>query len=517
MPRRFATTIALTLCTVAIVLPLVAALLIARHQSMEEAGAQASNIASTIIHRTEAVGEQSAAAYQRLTGLDPSGTCSEAKRAQLRRILLDYDHVQTAAYVSGDRIACSAIGPQVDGMQMGPPAYVSPKGTRVHFPVSIDGSRPFVVLGDGHYATAVSPDSLLVESPSVPDLAQGVFGRSAGKVWAHHGHFDPAWLQQHGKASRTIFYDGHYLVAIEDSQRFDVGAYAAIPRAWLIARLRDLALVLLPVGLALGAAMVGAIVMFARQRASLPALLRAALNRQEFVLYYQPIVELGSNTIAGAEALLRWPANKQIGMRPALFVQAAADCGLTARFTEYVLARVAIDGPRFFSRYPGCYISVNLAPSDLLSGAVVEHLQRLLTTPGIGVHNIVVEVTESSFVDPASANRTIARIHALGIRVAIDDFGTGFSGLSQLTQLRADCLKIDKIFVDAIGTGSVTSEVVLHIIAMARSLKLTLISEGVETHAQAEFLRQHGVAFAQGWLFGKAQPLDELLRPAEPG
>ncbi len=132
------------------------------------------------------------------------------------------------------------------------------------------------------------------------------------------------------------------------------------------------------------------------------------------------------------------------------------------------------------------------------------------------MHNIVVEVTESSFVDPASANRTIARIHALGIRVAIDDFGTGFSGLSQLTQLRADCLKIDKIFVDAIGTGSVTSEVVLHIIAMARSLKLTLISEGVETHAQAEFLRQHGVAFAQGWLFGKAQPLDELLRPAGP-
>src|SRR6185312_11602460 len=132
------------------------------------------------------------------------------------------------------------------------------KGTRVHFGVSIDGSRPFVVLSGDHYATAVHPDNLLVETPSVPRLAQGVFGRSAGKVWARDGHFDPAWLEQHGKAARAIFYDGGYLVAIQGSERFDVGAYAAIPRAYLSSRLRELALLLLPVGLALGAALVGA-------------------------------------------------------------------------------------------------------------------------------------------------------------------------------------------------------------------------------------------------------------------
>ena len=515
MPRRFATTIALTSCLLAILLPLIAALLISHHQTVTEAGDQATDIAGGIIHRTEGVGEQSVAAYRRLLQLKPAGPCSEAKRAQLRRVLLDYDHVQAVGYVSGDRITCSAIGPRADGVEMGAPAYVSPMGTRVYFSVSIDGSRPFVVLSAGHYAAAVHPQTLLMETASVPGLSQGVFGRSSGKVWTHSGHFDPSWLTRLGKATRTIFYDGNYLVVIRASTKFDVGAYAAIPRTYMDSRLRSFALVLLPIALLLGAAMVGAIMMLARQRASLPALLRAALKRKEFVLYYQPIVELRSNTMAGAEALLRWPANKQIGMRPALFVQAAADCGLTARFTEYVLARVAIDGPRFFSRHPGCYISVNLAPSDLLSGSVVEHLRRLLDTPGIGVHNIVVEVTENSFIDPASANRTIARIHELGIRVAIDDFGTGFSSLSQLTQLHADYLKIDKVFVDAIGTDSVTSEVVLHIIDMAHSLKLTLISEGVETRAQADFLHRQGVAFAQGWLFGKAQPLDELLRRPE--
>lgn len=517
MPRRLAITIALTLCMLAIVLPMAAVLLIARHQSLEEAQEQASSLARSIVQRTEGVGRQSVAAYQRLSRENmAAGICSEEKRAQLRKVLLDYDYVQAVGFVDGDRITCSAIGPLGDGLDMGPPTYVSPRGTRVYVSVSIKGSRPFVVLAAGRYAAAVHPEALLIETPPLPGLAQGVFGYSAGKLWASRGPFDPAWISAGRKAAHTTFRDGRYLVAIEASDKFDVAAYAAIPHAHVNARLRAFALVLLPIGLVLGAGLATAIVMLARQRASLPALLRAALKRREFVLYYQPIVELGSGAMVGAEALLRWPANKQIGMRPALFVQAAADCGLTARFTEYVLAQVAIDGPRFFSQHPGGYISINLAPTDLLSGAVVEHLQRLLRTPGIGVHNIVVEVTESSFIDPASANRTIARLHELGIRVAIDDFGTGFSSLSQLTQLRADYLKIDKVFVDAIGTDSVTSEVVLHIIEMARSLKLTLISEGVETQEQADFLHRQGVAFAQGWLFGKAQPLDELLHPGAP-
>ncbi len=149
------------------------------------------------------------------------------------------------------------------------------------------------------------------------------------------------------------------------------------------------------------------------------------------------------------------------------------------------------------------------------SDDVVEWLRRLVTTPGVAPYNIVVEITEHSFIDPVSANQIINQIHALGIRVAIDDFGTGFSSLSQLTTLNADYLKIDKVFVDAIGTDSVTSEVILHIIDMAKSLNLTLISEGVETRAQADFLREHGVVFAQGWLFSQAKSLAELVRPEE--
>ena len=191
--------------------------------------------------------------------------------------------------------------------------------------------------------------------------------------------------------------------------------------------------------------------------------------------------------------------------------------GLIQRFTEYVIAQVAIDGPRFFTRYPGAYISINLSTPDLRSNDVVEWLRRLVTTPGITARNIIVELTERSFLDPTSASDVIGKVQAMGIRVAIDDFGTGFSSLSHLTNLSADYLKIDKVFVDAIGTGSVTSEVVLHIIEMAKSLNLTVISEGVETQGQADLLREQGVTFAQGWLFSKAQPLANLLNQHDTG
>jgi EAL domain-containing protein (putative c-di-GMP-specific phosphodiesterase class I) len=171
----------------------------------------------------------------------------------------------------------------------------------------------------------------------------------------------------------------------------------------------------------------------------------------------------------------------------------------------------AIEGPRYFSGNPGTCISVNLSSTDLRSHVLVDWLRRLVTTPGIAPQHIVVEVAEHSFVEPTSAKRIIGKIRDMGLGVAIDDFGTGFSSRSHLTHLSANFLKIEKVFVDAIGTDSVTREVVMLIIGMARSLNLTLISEGVETQEQADFLREQGVTFAQGWLFSKAQPLAALL------
>ncbi len=511
MHKRAAITIALVLCTLAVTVPIGAAMYLAHRQGTSEASALALALAGEVMHRTDTMGEQAIAAYRRIAAVDATDGCSDDKRAQLREATMDYSYLQAIGYVSNDQIVCSAIGPRGDGIDMGPPSYVSPRGTRFHLSASIGGSKPLLVMDGGGFAAALHPDTLLDVSTGIPDLSLGVYGRSAQLLWAHRGDFDPDWMVELQEGANTIFFDGTHLVAIQTSAKFDTAAYVAIPLADLKSRMHAFLVILLPIGLALGAAMATAIVFLARQRTSVPAVLRTALKRGEFVLHYQPIVELATGQMVGVEALLRWPRNKQIGMRPDLFVQAAEDCGLIQRFTEYVLAQVAIDGPRFFTRYPDAYISINLSPFDLRSNDVVEWLHRLVTTPGITAHNIVVELTERSFLDPTSANAVIGKVQAMGIRVAIDDFGTGFSSLSHLTNLSADYLKIDKVFVDAIGTGSVTSEVVLHIIEMAKSLNLTVISEGVETQGQAELLRKQGVNFAQGWLFSKAQPLADLL------
>ncbi len=514
MRSRIATAMAWIICVFSIVIPLLAAAYLAHRQSMNEVSEQTTGMAAEVLRRGEVMVEESNAAYRKLSTVPGDNACSPASLMQMINIALDKRYLQAVGHVIGDRVECSSAGPPTIGFGFGPVNYETSSGVRVRTSVDLEvgSGKRFIVLERGGFVVAVSPATLLDVFVNQRNVSIGLYSRSGQTALASRGEFDPTWKKRLQQARDGVFFDGSHLVAIQASRESGIVAYAAVPRSYLMARLRAFAVVMLPIGLVLGILIMLAALYLARLRTSLPSALRTALRRREFVLHYQPIVEMASGRMVGAEALMRWPRGSEPGLSPALFIPTAEQYGLIGHFTEYALRQLANDAPRFIKQHPDAYLSVNLSPSDLHSGTVVDQLRHLIETPGIEARNIVAEVTEHSFLEPTKADHTIQRIRQLGIRVAIDDFGTGFSSLSHLTSLKTDYLKIDKVFVDAVGTESMLSQLALHLIGMAVSMKLIIVCEGVETRAQADFLQQHGVKYAQGWLFAKAQPMDELLR-----
>lgn len=257
--------------------------------------------------------------------------------------------------------------------------------------------------------------------------------------------------------------------------------------------------------------MIGLVVWLSRRRLSLAGELAAAVRRREFVVHYQPIIDLRSGRCVGAEALIRWirPGGKTL--RPDLFISIAEENGLMTRITEEVFRLVIRDMEDLLAEDRGMHIAVNLSAGDLKDGKVLRVLQEMLEGTAIDARQIWLEATERGFMDVDKARCIIEQAREQGHAVAIDDFGTGYSSLSYLQRLPLDTLKIDKSFVDTIGTDSATHKVTDHIIDMAKSLNLLTVAEGIERQEQADHLKNRNVDFGQGWLFGKPMPAPEFI------
>lgn len=514
MRRTFTFRVVLAVAVLGIAFPVVAALYLAHRQSMDSEVELANSMTREVLRRADEAGVQAARALERVHLTGQGLNCSDSSLALMQDIDLESSYLQFVGQVVDGQLMCSSLGRHEPGIDLGPVDYVSSRGADVRASVKLgfgNTKRSFLVLQKENFAVAIQPEELIDIFVDRNDVALGVFGASGEKRLSSRGHFENRWIKRFHDSGDPVFFDGEYLVSMKRSASFDTVAYVAVPVANLSARLEKFIRVLVPIALVLACAFSFGIIKLARQRASLPTELRLALKRREFEVHYQPIVELQSRRIIGIEALLRWVNRNGPQLRPDLFIPVAEECGLIPQITEYVIAQVAKDMPRLLSEYPDCHVSINLAASDLHSEAIVVALRNLVQTRGVPADKIMIEATEHSLLDPQRAQRIVSDIRKLGIRVAIDDFGTGYSSLSQLTTLQSDYLKIDKVFIDAIGTGSPTSEVALHIIQIADSLGLKVIGEGVETELQASFLYRHGVEYAQGWLFHKAMPFDALL------
>lgn len=270
-------------------------------------------------------------------------------------------------------------------------------------------------------------------------------------------------------------------------------------------------MVLVPIGLLAGILFAAAIFYLAKIQISMPSLIKAALRNNELFMLYQPVVNLQTGECVGAEALIRWRRSSGEMIAPDIFIKVAEETGQIQRITKRVIHLVGKDVGDIFKRHPHFHLAINIAAADLHSDHTIGLLQNLIIETGAGSHNLIIETTERCFMLTDIAREMIAKVRKLGIEVAIDDFGTGYSSLSYLETLDIDYLKIDKSFIDKIGTDALTSSVVLHIIAMAKQLNIKMVAEGVESEIQAQFLRDQGVQYAQGWLYGKPMQFDEFI------
>lgn len=240
--------------------------------------------------------------------------------------------------------------------------------------------------------------------------------------------------------------------------------------------------------------------------------LREALSRRELTVCLQPIEEIESGRIAGYEALVRWRHSQRGDVSPAEFIRLAEETSLILPVGDYILARVCdmLGELKQRGRRPLPFIALNLSARQLDDSSLLERMLGQLAARDLPPDRLKVEITESLVLDQARIGDLITRCHAAGMHVALDDFGTGYSNLGPLLNLDFDQIKLDARFVRALDQprGVALGGVVVN---MARALGCSLVAEGVETREQRATLHRLGCHYAQGWLIGKPQPLEEVL------
>jgi EAL domain-containing protein (putative c-di-GMP-specific phosphodiesterase class I) len=249
------------------------------------------------------------------------------------------------------------------------------------------------------------------------------------------------------------------------------------------------------------------------ERLTLDTRLRQALERDELVLHYQPIVALSGRRMVGVEALLRWNDPDHGLVMPGAFISAAEDTGLIVPLGEWVLEAgcAQLRDWQKAGRANGMTLAVNVSTRQFEGRRLVKSVEQALARTGLAPECLELEITENvMLIMNEEVRSSLDSLRAIGVRLSLDDFGTGYSSLSYLKQLPFHTLKIDQSFVSKIPGQPGDRQIVTTILALAKGLELEVVAEGIETEAQYDFLHQHGCEFGQGYLMSRPQPADKL-------
>lgn len=498
------TVLLIVVCTV---LPLAGMLYFAWQRAVSDEQANLTMSAQTAIQRANIVLNEARVALHALEPLTVPA-CSEQHITQMRQLTVNTRSIEEIAYFDKDGRQCSSWGQSALHDSRPAVDFTTSDGLQISLrvlPTSSQG-KPMVAIQyqDHHALTMPARFTDVIVDPGI----QLAVATEDGHVLGQLNSPDPV-LVKTLLASPGAHIDDDHLAAVVRQK--GMIAIALEPRSYLFKRLHQEQLILLPVGLLIAILMIALLIWVVRRRLSPLGELTLAVRKREFVVHYQPILDLNTGHCVGAEALVRWQRPDGSMVRPDHFIPLAEESGLVLPITDQVIESVVRELGPMLVAHRGLHIAVNLSAADIKSGRALGIITKTLSGTGIASSQIWLEATERGFVDVKSARSTLDKARDTGHSVSIDDFGTGYSSLSHLQTLPLDALKIDKSFVDTIGTDSATSSVTPHIIGMAKTLGLKIVAEGVETAAQADYLRNHQVDYAQGWLFAKAMPANAFI------
>jgi sensor c-di-GMP phosphodiesterase-like protein len=300
------------------------------------------------------------------------------------------------------------------------------------------------------------------------------------------------------------------------SDRYRLIARAALPRAALTAEAGQLKGQTTVFAMSLFAAVFVLALLLRRRRDDTYTEFEQAIAANEFVPYYQPVVDIRTGRLRGAEVLARWRKPDGSIVLPSAFIPYAESSGLIIALTRALMQQVCEDMGEAIGRRPDIKIGFNLAAPHFADERIVADVRDIFANSPIPLRQVVLEVTERQPLrNLAGARRVIAGLQDLGCSIAIDDVGSGHGGLSYILKLGADTIKIDKLFIDAIGTEYDSTAILETLVDLARSMRMGVVAEGVENFEQVAKLRELGILAAQGHVFCPALSAPSFLQLME--
>jgi len=491
----------------ALIIPIIAAVLLAYQLSFHDQRNRAQLIADVVLNRSEHTTDQLASAFQRMAVFEPAQACSKEAMTLMREVDLSSSLLQGVGFVANNQLQCSSLG-AAGLIEVGAPDYVSATGAiiRRQRELSIAPDTPLLLItGQSGYSGLIHPALIFSLIGEGDDLPAGTVSYSTREtiLYSGPGTFDWSGAAMPADQSAGTLVMGDRLLAWQRSSRWDQFAYAAIPLAAVSEEFLASVGFYLAAGAVAGLAILAAARWLAANQTSLPALLRAGLARGELHTVYQPIVDMRTGRWLGAEVLTRWQRRSGEWIPPDVFVPIAEKHGLIRQLTRHVMVSCADDLKMFITMDPDFFVSINITSVDLQDHDFIKRLIAECAKRGIEHRRVHLEITERVQVDTTLEAETIKALREQGFEVGIDDFGIGYSNLAYLDTLKVDYLKIDKTFVAGISNGMIGTAVVDHIIALGAERDLKVIAEGVEEEDQRAALVSRGVWLGQGWLFAR--------------